>query len=135
MKVWIDTNVILDVLCNRREYVEASSNVWKQCEVHNIDGYISSLSVLNIVYIMRKELTREKIRDVVRKLSVIFNIVDLKADDIIKAANLPIDDYEDAIQSVGALREKAQYIVTRNIKDYANSKVPAIKPSELLESL
>ena len=135
MKVWIDTNVILDVLCNRPEFVEASSDVWKQCEVHNIDGYVSSLSILNIVYIMRKELTQEKISEIIRQISMIFKVVDLKADDITRAADLPIADYEDAVQSIGASRVKAQYIVTRNIKDYANSKVPAIKPSELLERL
>ena len=135
MKVWIDTNVILDVLCNRPEFAEASSDIWKQCEVHNIDGYVSSLSILNIVYIMRKELTREKTGDIVRQLSMIFKVVDLKADDLTKATALSIADYEDAVQSVGASRVKAQYIVTRNIKDYTNSKVPAIKPSELLERL
>ena len=135
MKVWIDTNVLLDVLCNRPAFVEASSDVWKRCEVRGIDGYISSLSVLNIVYIMRKELTQEKISDIIRQLSIIFKVVDLKTDDIAKAAELPIADYEDAVQSVGASRVYAQYIVTRNMKDYANSKVPAIQPSELLEKL
>ena len=135
MKVWIDTNVILDVLCDRPDFAEASGNVWKQCEVHAIDGYLSSLSVLDIVYIMRKELTQERVGEVIRQLSMIFKIVDLKADDLAKAASLPFSDYEDAVQSVGASRIKAQYIVTRNIKDYKNSKVPAVKPAELLERL
>lgn len=135
MKVWIDTNVLLDVLCNRPEFAGTSGNVWKQCEVHNIDGYVSSLSILNIMYIMRKELTQEKINDIIRQLSIIFRIVDLKADDITKAANLPFSDYEDAVQAVGASRMRVQYIITRNIKDYTNSKIPAIKPSELLERL
>ena len=41
MKILVDTNVILDVLCNRPEFVEASSKVWKYCEVDQIEGYIS----------------------------------------------------------------------------------------------
>ena len=45
MKILVDTNVILDVLCNRPEFVEASSKVWKYCEVDQIEGYISALSV------------------------------------------------------------------------------------------
>lgn len=135
MKVWIDTNVILDVLCDRKNFSEASGNVWKQCEVHNIEGYVSSLSILNIAYIMRKELTQEKISDIIRQLSMIFRVVDLKADDITKAMDLPFSDYEDAVQSVGAARIKAEYIVTRNIKDYRNSKIPVIKPAELLKRL
>lgn len=135
MKVWIDTNVILDVLCDRPGFAESSGGVWKQCEVHNIEGYVSSLSILNTVYIMRKELTREKTAEIVRQLSMIFTVVDLKADDITKAAEYPFDDFEDADQSAGALRTGARYIVTRNVRDYENSKVPAICPSELLERL
>ena len=60
MKVLIDTNVILDVLCNRVDIAEASSKVWKYCEVDKLEGYISALSIPNIVYILRKELTPEK---------------------------------------------------------------------------
>lgn len=135
MKVWIDTNVILDVLCDRAEFVEASSNVWKQCEVHNIEGFVSSLSILNIIYIMRKELTREKIIEIIRQISIIFHVVDLTADDIVKATELTVSDYEDAVQSAGAARIKAQFIVTRNVKDYKGSKVQAIEPSEFISKL
>lgn len=135
MKVWIDTNVILDVLCDRAEFVEASSNVWKQCEVHNIEGFVSSLSILNIIYIMRKELTREKIIEIIRQISIIFHFVDLTADDIVKATELTVSDYEDAVQSAGAARIKAQFIVTRNVKDYKGSKVQAIEPSEFISKL
>ena len=48
MKILVDTNVILDVLCNRPEFVEASSKVWKYCEVDQIEGYISALFSLFI---------------------------------------------------------------------------------------
>ncbi len=56
MKALIDTNVILDVLCSRKSFVKFSSIVWKYCEVSRIKGYISALSVPDIVYILRKEL-------------------------------------------------------------------------------
>lgn len=133
MKVLIDTNVILDVLCNRADFVEDAKKMFKLCEVNKVDGYISALSVPNIVYIMRKELDSEKTADILEKLSLIFKIADLKGSDIIKAAKVGFNDYEDALQSVCALRIKADYIITRNIKDFAKSKVTAIKPSEFLE--
>ena len=133
MKVLIDTNVILDVLCNRADFVEDATKIFKLCEVNKVDGYISALSVPNIVYIMRKELDSEKTADILEKLSLIFKIADLKGSDIIKAAKVGFNDYEDALQSVCALRIKADYIITRNIKDFAKSKVTAIKPSEFLE--
>ncbi len=135
MKILIDTNAILDVLCNRKEFVEDSAKVFKLCEVKKLTGYISALSIPNIVYIMRKELDEEKIREVIEKLSLVFDIVDLKGDDLKKAAMLNFVDYEDAVQSQQAMRIKADYIITRNIKDYKNSKVMAIKPTELLERI
>lgn len=133
MKVLIDTNIILDVLCNRSEFVENSAKIFKLCEVKKIDGYISALSIPNIVYIMRKELDSEKIKDVLATLSLIFTIADLKADDIKKAALMNFKDYEDALQSACAARMKMNFIVTRNIKDFANSKITAITPSELID--
>lgn len=135
MKVLIDTNIILDVLCNRKDFVEDSAKVFKLCEVKKITGYISALSITNIVYIMRKELDMEKIGQILERLSLIFEIVDLRADDLKRAGKLDFKDYEDAVQSAQATRIKANYIITRNIKDFALSKVTAIKPSELIERI
>ena len=84
---------------------------------------------------MRKELDRSQIEEVIGKLGAIFTIADMKADDLKKAAIQPIDDYEDALQSVCASRIKADFIITRNLKDFKNSKVMAIKPSELIERM
>lgn len=135
MKILIDTNVILDVLCDRTDFVESSSKIWKLCEVEKIDGYISALSIPNIVYILRKELTPEKTQQIIEQLFMIFHIADLKSSDIRKAANMKTSDYEDAIQMVCAQRMKVDFIVTRNIKDFIESKVPAMKPDELLERI
>lgn len=79
MKVLIDTNIILDVLCNRKEFVENSAKVFKLCEVKKITGYVSALSIPNIVYIMRKELNTEKVKEVIEKLSLIFENYRLKS--------------------------------------------------------
>ena len=135
MKVLIDTNSILDVLCSRREFLEDSVKIFKLCEIKKIDGCISALSIPNIVYIMRRELDAEKTRDILGKLSFIFTIADLRAEDLVRAAEMDFKDYEDALQSACATRIKANYIITRNIKDFANSKVAAIKPSELFDRL
>ena len=133
MKVLIDTNVILDVLCSRQPFVDDAAKIFRLCEINKIDGYISALSVPNIVYVMRKELDNEKIKDILEKLSLIVTTVDLKADDIKKAASLDFNDFEDALQSVAAKRIKADYIVTRNGKDFSKSQVKAISPTELLK--
>lgn len=135
MKVLIDTNVILDVLCNRSEFVEDSSRVWKYCEVNQIEGYISALSVPNIVYILRKELTPQKTQQLIQQILMIFEAIDLKSSDLKNAAEMLSSDFEDAVQMCCANRIKADYIITRNIRDFKESKVPALKPSELLERM
>lgn len=135
MKVLIDTNIILDVLCKRPEFYEDSARIFKLCEVKKITGVISALSIPNIMYILRKELDADKTKEVLDNLMLIFSVADLKADDLKKAADMKFKDFEDAIQSACASRIKANYIVTRNIKDFSESRVTAIKPTELLERI
>ena len=135
MKVLIDTNVVLDVLCKREGFYEDAARIMKYCEVNKITGVISALTIPNIVYIMRKELDAQKTRDVIEKLQLVFAIADLKSDDIKKALSMNFKDFEDALQSACASRIKADYIITRNIRDFVNSKVTAIKPTELLERI
>ena len=63
MKVLIDTNIILDVLCKRKDFIIYSEMIFKYCEIKSIEGYISALSISNIIYIMRKELDSKKITE------------------------------------------------------------------------
>lgn len=135
MKILVDTNVILDVLYNRSEFVESSSKVWKYCEVNQIEGYISAMLVLNIVYILRKELTPQKTEQLIQQITMIFKIVELKSTDLKAAAEMFTSYYEDALLMCQASRINADYIVTRNIRDFNDSRVPALKPSELLERI
>lgn len=135
MKLLIDANILLDVLQNREPHVQASAMIWKLCETEQTEGYVSALTFANLVYIMRRELTPEKIADVLQKLSLIFRFADFTAGDLSKAAELNWDDFEDAVQSVTAERVHADYIVTRNVKDFTQSKVAAFAPAELLARL
>ena len=135
MKVLIDTNVILDVLYKREGFYEDSLKIWKLCETRKIDGYISALSIPNIVYILRRELDPEKTLEVINNINLVFKIYYLKSDIIMQAAEKKTKDYEDALQMVTAQKLKASFIVTRNIKDFAGGKIIAVKPSELLERL
>lgn len=134
MKLLIDTNVILDVLCARPGFVEPASLIWKRCELGLDDGYLSALSIPNIVYVLRKELTPQKTHQVIEQLMLIFYIVDLRATDLLKAAAAQSKDYEDQLQIVAAERIKADYIVTRNMRDFLDSSIAVISPSQLLET-
>lgn len=135
MRALIDTNIILDVLCQRERFLENSSMVFKLCEMKKLDGVISALSIPNLVYIMRKELDHDAIKIVLQKLSLIFKIEDLKAADLLKAAVMDFKDYEDALQSICAERTNADFIISRNVKDFQNSSVKAVTPEEFLNML
>lgn len=90
------------------------------------------MTFANLVYIMRKEFTPKRIEETLHALSLIFEFTDLSASDLLHAAELGWDDFEDALQSVTAERIRADYIITRNVKDFAESKVIAFTPSELI---
>ncbi|WP_028510834.1 PIN domain-containing protein [Ruminococcus sp. NK3A76] len=132
MKILIDTNVILDVLFNREDFFQSSSAIWDICEAKNTEGYISALSIPNIIYIMRKELDPQKTCQLIERITMIFKIVELKESDLKAAAAMYTDDYEDAVQMCQAKRIGADHIVTRNVRDYKNSPVPALTPTEYL---
>lgn len=132
MKLLIDANILLDVLQKREPHYRDSAMIWKLCETEQVTGYVSTLTFANLVYVMRKELTPEKIEGTLQALNLIFEFADFNASDIIHAAGMRWDDYEDAVQCAVAQRIHADYIITRNIRDFRKSKVMALTPGELL---
>lgn len=132
MVLLIDANIILDVLMNRQGFVEDSSKIWKLCETEQVKGYVSTLSFANIMYIMRKELQPELIEQVFQKLKLIFHFAGFTPAILEKAVGMNWKDFEDAVQSATAEQVHADYIITRNVRDFTRSKVMAFTPAELL---
>ena len=132
MRLLIDGNILLDVLQKREPYYIDSAKVWKMCETGLVEGCVSALTFANLVYVMRKELDEEKIREIHKKLSLIFNFEDLNASDISAAADMKWDDFEDAVQAATAKRIHSDYIITRNVKDFSKSEVASFTPTEFL---
>lgn len=135
MRLLIDGNIILDVLQNREPHVVDSAKIWKLCETDQVEGYVSGLTYSNLVYIMRKELSPEKINEVFKSLGLIFWFTDLTVSDLAKAAEQQWDDFEDALQAATAERIHADNIITRNVKDFKQSKIVAFTPTEFLARL
>ena len=79
---------------------------------------------------MRKEIEYNKIDELLAKLSGTFTVADLTFEDLEKAADMKWQDFEDAIQSATASRINADYIITRNTKDFQDSRVRALTPEE-----
>ena len=135
MKLLIDANILLDVLQEREPHYHDSALIWKLCETEQVKGYVSTLTFANMVYVMRKELIPERIEETLRALNLIFEFTDLTTADIVRAAEMKWDDFEDAIQSAIAERIHTDYIITRNIRDFRKSKVMALTPKEFIVRL
>lgn len=134
MKLLVDANILLDVLQAREPFVRNSSLIWKICETGKVEGYISALTFANLVYVMRKELDPKGIHDVLGKLQLIFHISALSEADLKRASEMEWKDFEDAIQCATAERIGADCIITRNVRDFLQSrKVFTFTPAEFLE--
>ena len=132
MILLIDANILLDVLMNRQDFVKDSSMIWKLCETNHAKGYISVLTIANLMYIMRKQLDPETIEKLLVQLKFIFDFTDFGVSDLQRAAEMKWTDFEDAIQSATAERLHADFIITRNVKDFRSSKIMALTPTEFL---
>lgn len=134
MKLLLDTNIAVDIISRRSGY-EESLNVLKYCEIKKAEGIVSAATVLDVMYILRKHIKPEKVKNVVQTFIAIVDVADVKKTDIVDAFNSEMTDYEDAVQAICAKRNKVDYIITRNKKDFAKSPVPALLPSEVLSLL
>lgn len=136
MKILIDTNVLLDVIVKREPYFADSEKIISMCAENKINGYIASHSVMNIFYILRKSHTSKERRKILLDLCKIFNVVGIDRYKIINALeNERFDDMEDCLQSECANSCQADYIITRNTKDFSESKILAIEPKKFIELL
>ena len=133
MNLLVDANILLDVLQKREPHYENSSIIWKLCETKQANGFLSALTFANIVYVLKKELSPEKIEETLSLLSLIFTFTSLDVSDMEKAAAMKWNDFEDAIQTQTAIRVNADFIITRNVKDFTDSPVPACTPTDFLD--
>jgi predicted nucleic acid-binding protein len=132
MKLFLDTNIIIDVIAKRQNQFETSLTILRLCESKQYKGYISALTIPNINYICKKFLSGDGIKSALLTIMRILSVVDLSEKDLIKAFDSSVTDYEDALQELAANNIKADVIITRNIKDYKLSSIQTLTPEEFL---
>lgn len=134
MVLLIDTNIIIDVLQERNSFLENSSKIVELIKNKKCRGYLASHSIPNIWYVLRKTHTDEQRRKLILSLISIFKIVSLNKNKIIKALKRnDFQDFEDCLQDECAAEVKADYVITRNPKDFCNSLIPVLSPEEFLK--
>lgn len=132
MKVFFDTNIILDVLRNREPFVQHSQAVWLLAEQGRIVGQVSALSFASIFYIARRFTDTGTAQDLLRQLRAVFQPVACDATVIDQSLASDFPDFEDAVQYFSARNAAADCIVTRDAKHFRNATIPVLSPEQFL---
>ena len=133
-KLFVDTNIVIDLLAHREPYYEEAANLFSLADRKIIELYISSLTVANTSYILLRQTGSKSAKEILRKLRLIINILPL--DDKIIGLALNDDsffDFEDGLQYFTALENNQDIIITRNLKDFKSSDIPVMTAGQFLE--
>ena len=137
MRIYIDTNVIIDLLAKRETYYQDAYDLFVQiAERKDLIAYTSVKSVMDIYYILNRFIhDRLQVgRNVVDLIKLLY-VADSTDIDLLKSLSGTSNDLEDNLIIETSFRLDLDYIITRNLKDFHNSKVPAISPSDCLKVL
>ena len=134
-KVYLDTDILMDYLYAREPFFKDSVEIISLIESGKIKGYISSLIIWNLYYLLTKALGEKSGRDKIKKFRSLIDIIAIDGKIIDMGLNSKMKDFEDAIQYYVAKSEGVKYLVTRNKKDYLSQGLTVLTPKELLHTL
>ena len=132
MKLFLDTNVVIDVIAAREPFVADSRSVFNLCETGKAEGCISALTVCTVSYVLRKFVTPATMRTKLRAFRNVLTPVDLTVSLLDKAISSSMTDFEDAVQFYTAVYSEADYIITRNVKHFPQDNIPVLTPTDFL---
>jgi predicted nucleic acid-binding protein len=130
--IFVDTNIVLDVLTHRQPYFKDAAEIWTLCETGELQAHISVISFNNIFYVARKLRGKETAYHMLGLLRGVFHPVSLDGQGIQQAMDAGLADFEDAIQFHAAIRCAADVLITRNPGHFPNSGPPILSPREFL---
>lgn len=131
MNILIDTNIIIDYIAERKPYFEDSRLILESCKLEKINGCVSSQSIADIFYILRKSFSEKERRSILVAICKILEVESVDKNKLILALeNSLFKDFEDCLQYHCAKSFRADYIITRNISDFSGSDIPCILPSD-----
>ena len=128
----IDLNVILDVLQRREPFYAMSARALACAEIGTVDGWIAAHSLTTLSYLLAKYESVNRARVTLSQLMTFLSVAAVDQVVVEQALNLAYQDFENAVQMMAAVRTGAQYVVTRNVRDYESGPLPVLQPVELL---
>ena len=134
-RVVFDLNIILDVLQERKDFYQFSARLLASAEAGIIQGWLAAHSVTTLFYLIAKDRSPEQARVSLTSLLQFLKIAPVSQETIEQALNLPYRDFEDAAQMIAALQVHADYLLTRNVRDFQPAPIEVVQPVELLAVL
>ncbi|MBO4319752.1 MAG: PIN domain-containing protein [Treponema sp.] len=135
MQVLIDTNIVLDMLLNRTDFVQAAVKIFKIPD-DTVQKYVSASAITDIHYIAYQEIRdKSKVRDLLKKVLQIIHVSGVSEEDIVSALNSDWNDFEDSVQNAVAESNEYDAIITRNKSDYKKSNLSIFSPDEFLAKI
>lgn len=135
MKLFIDANVVLDLILKRQPFFDNIAEILTVAENKNYTLCLSSVTFVNVNYIASKFTDKKNVLESLKKLRILFDVLSVSETEIDKALYSNFNDFEDAVQHYCALKNNCDYIITRDSKDFKNSEIPALTPTEFLASI
>ncbi|SFB75866.1 Predicted nucleic acid-binding protein, contains PIN domain [Zunongwangia mangrovi] len=132
-KILIDTNIVIDLLSKRKDFYDDAATLFSQADKKQLNLTISALTFANTNYILTKLKSAKEAREILRKFKVLVELLSL--DDKITELALSDEtfpDFEDGLQYYSAIENDIDIIITRNKKDFKNSKLPVLTAKEFL---
>ena len=132
-KLLVDTNIVIDLLSKREEFFQEAQELFTLADNNKVELYVSALTFANTHNLLSKYQKLDDARKTLIKFKVLVKVSPL--DDKIVELALVSDfkDFEDAIQYHTALENEIDIIITRNKKDFKNSKLPIMTAKEYLK--
>ena len=134
-RIFLDTNVILDLLGERIPFYDAIAKIGTLAEKGRIVLVVSPISFATVNYFISKFKNSKVAREKLRKFKIICEISKLDEQTIEKALNSSFKDFEDALQYFSATESNCKLILTRNGKEFKKSLLPFMTPDEFLKNL
>jgi predicted nucleic acid-binding protein len=132
LKLLLDINVILDVVLRRKPWSIEAAQLLTAVEAGQAEGYIAAHTLTTIYYYVAKTVGRRPAITVVTDLLRTVQVVPVGGADFLRALVLGLDDFEDAVQTVAALEIGADYLITRNARDFNDEVVELRTAAEVL---
>lgn len=135
MKVLVDTNVVLDVLLDRRPYSTDSAKIFRLVEEGRLQALLCATTITTIDYLLLQSVSRDDARRYLTLLIRLFDVAPVNRAVIEGAMKSRIADFEDAVLEQAAALAGADLIVTRNTKDFSKGTIKVQDPKECLFQL